>query len=247
MKTTTGLRRAGTAALVIGALAITGCTAWRLDQARSLARASEPYRQAGQPGGPRLLVVGDSTAVGTGASAPEHSLPGLIGRRWPDANIDNRAQDGATFAALPTQLAVDGRYDVVLVMAGGNDVIRLRDFAQVRADIERTLALAHERAPTVVVMPAGNVGNAPFFWPPLSWWLSSRARELHAAASAASVRSGAIYVNLYRERAQDPFVRQPQLHAADGLHPSDAGYRQWWSELETQAAFAQRLGRAAAR
>jgi lysophospholipase L1-like esterase len=94
-------------------------------------------------------------------------------------------------------------------------------------------------------MPAGNVGNAPFFPPPLSWWMSSRACELHVAIAAASARSGAIYVNLYRERAQDPFVQQPDLHAADGLHPSEAGYRQWWSELEAQAAFGQRLAGAA--
>jgi len=238
-------RRAGTAVLIVGALTVTGCAAWRLGEARALARASEPYRQPGQDGAPRLLVIGDSTAVGTGASAPTRSLPGLIGQRWPRIGIDNRAQDGATFAALPAQLAPDGRYDVVLVMAGGNDVIRLRDFAQVRADIERALALAHERAPTVVVMPAGNVGNAPFFPPPLSWWMSSRACELHVAIAAASARSGAIYVNLYRERAQDPFVQQLDLHAADGLHPSEAGYRQWWSELEAQAAFGQRLAGAA--
>lgn len=235
-------------ALVAGALVVTGCTAWRIEQARSLARASEPYRQAGQPGAPRWLVVGDSTAVGTGASDARFSVPGLIGQRMPDATIDNRARDGATFADLPQQLAtVEGRYDVVLVMAGGNDVIRLRNMDEVRGDIARTLAAAHERAPMVIVMPAGNIGNAPFFWPPLSWWMSARAREMHRAVATASARSGAVYVNLYRERASDPFVQRPELNAADGLHPSDAGYRQWRSELETQTGIAPRVVLASAR
>jgi hypothetical protein len=67
--------------------------------------------------------------------------------------------------------------------------------------------------------------------------MTSRSRQLHAAVAQASARNGATYVNLFRERAQDPFVQQPQLNAADGLHPSDAGYRQWWSELETQAGW----------
>jgi lysophospholipase L1-like esterase len=240
-------RWAGALLLLAGALAVTGCTAWRLEQARALARASEPYRQAGQTGGPRWLVVGDSTAVGTGATDARYSVPGLIGQRMPDATIDNRARDGATFADLPSQLAAaDGRYDVVLVMAGGNDVMRLRDMDEVRRDITRTLAAAHERAPAVIVMPAGNVGNAPFFWPPLSWWMTARAREMHRAIAQASARNGSLYVNLFRERAADPFVQRPELNAVDGLHPSDAGYRQWWSELETQAGITPRLVLAAA-
>jgi lysophospholipase L1-like esterase len=232
--------------LVGGGVFLAGCTAWRAGEARALARASEPHRQAGANGGPRLLIVGDSTAVGTGASSPAASLAGLIGARTPDATIHNRARDGATWADLPGQLSgvAGGGYDIALLMAGGNDVIRLRDMAAVRADIERSIALAREHATTVVVMPAGNVGNAPFFLPPVSWWMTARARGLHAAVAAASQAQGAVYVNLFRERDDDPFAQRRELHAADGLHPSDAGYALWWQALDAQAAFTQRLATA---
>ena len=232
------------AALALAVLALAGCTVWRAGEARALARASEPFRQAGSAGAPRVLVVGDSTAVGTGASDPAFSVAGRIGARFPAATIDNQARDGATWADLPGQLAraSAGGYDIALLMAGGNDVIRLRDMADVRADIERSIALARERAATVVVMPAGNVGNAPFFWPPLSGWMTARARELHAAVAAASQAQGAVYVNLFREREDDPFAQQRDLHAADGLHPSDAGYALWWRALDAQAGFSERLG-----
>lgn len=227
-------------------LALAGCTAWRVGEARALARASEPHRQTGAADGPRLLIVGDSTAVGTGASSPATSLAGLIGARVPAATIHNRARDGATWADVPGQLsgAPGDGYDVALLMAGGNDVIRLRDMAAVRADIERSIALARERAATVVVMPAGNVGNAPFFLPPVSWWMTARARELHAAVAAACQAQGAVYVNLFRERDDDPFAQRRELHAADGLHPSDAGYALWWQALDAQAAFTRRLATA---
>lgn len=232
-------------AIVLGTavLLLAGCAAWRVEQARSLARASEPYRHAGEAGAPRLLVVGDSTAVGTGATAPDFSVAGRIGARFPAATIDNRARDGATWADVPGQLggAPGAGYDIALLMAGGNDVVRLRDMAAVRADIERSIALARERAATVVVMPAGNVGNAPFFWAPLSWWMTSRARDLHAAVAAACQAQGAVYVNLFREAEDDPFAQRRDLHAADGLHPSDAGYALWWETLDTQAALTQRL------
>jgi lysophospholipase L1-like esterase len=41
----------------------------------------------------RPLVVGDSTAVGTGASSPLHSLPGLISTDYSHLEIVNRAAD----------------------------------------------------------------------------------------------------------------------------------------------------------
>jgi lysophospholipase L1-like esterase len=48
-------------------------------------------------------------------------------------------------------------------------------------------------------------------------------------------------VNLFRESDDDPFVQRPGLNAADGLHPSDAGYRAWFGELMVQADLPQRL------
>jgi lysophospholipase L1-like esterase len=127
------------------------------------------------------------------------------------------------------------------VMAGGNDVIRLRDFDAVRADLDRVLASARERGGQVLLMPAGNVGNAPFFLPPLSWWMTARARTLHAQARAAAAAQGVLLVNLFQPADEDPFVQQPGLHAADGLHPSDAGYAAWRRTLDAQAALSQRL------
>jgi lysophospholipase L1-like esterase len=197
--------------------------------------------------GLRLLIVGDSTAVGTGASAPQHSLAGLIARAHPRLQIDNRARDGATFADLPAQLAGDAHYALVLVQAGGNDVIRLRNLDRVRQDIDRTLALAHARADQVLLMPAGNVGNAAFFFPPLSWWMTQRSRTLHDHLRAAAAHSGATYIDLFKERQDDPFVQCKGLTAADGLHPSDAGYALWLEELRRQASLDSRLAAGRAR
>lgn len=224
-----------TAAVV---LVTSGCAAWRIGQAAELARRSEPLQQTPANATLRLLVVGDSTAVGTGASAPQASLAGLLARDHPRLRIDNRARDGATFADVVGQLAGSERYDLVLVQAGGNDVIRLRDVEAVGADIERVTTLARARSDRVLLMPAGNVGNAPFFFAPVSWWMTARARTLHGLVRASAGRHGAVYVNLFKDKADDPFVTRPGLHAVDGLHPSDAGYRLWFDELMAQAALA---------
>jgi lysophospholipase L1-like esterase len=195
----------------------------------------------------RMLNEGDSTGVGTGASAPRASLAGLLARDHPRLWIENRARDGATFSGAADQLARDGRFDIVLVLVGGNDVIRLRAPDSLRAYIERTVVLARERAEVVVLMPAGNVGNAPFFLPPLSWEMTQRARLLHDLVRDVAQRRAVTYVNLFHERDDDPFVQRPLLHARDGLHPSDAGYLEWYRTLLLQADLAERLSAARAR
>jgi lysophospholipase L1-like esterase len=227
-------------------LAVCARTGWRLHESVELTRLSTPLQRPLAQPFLRLLIVGDSTAVGTGASVPEASVAGLLAQRFPGLQIDNRARDGATFSELMAQLDGDERFDMVLVMAGGNDVVRLRGLEALQEDIERVMQRAGERANLVVLMPAGNVGNAPFFVAPVSWLMTWRSRRLHAIANEAASHHGAVLVNLFRESANDPFVRQQELNATDGLHPSDAGYRVWFGELMAQAALPRRLSAALA-
>lgn len=91
-------------------------------------------------------------------------------------------------------------------------------------------------------MPVGNVGNAPFFFAPLSWLMTSRSRKLHAFVREAASRHGAVVVNLFHERQDAPFVQRPELNSYDGLHPNDAGYRVWYSELLAQTTLPKLLG-----
>jgi lysophospholipase L1-like esterase len=236
-------RHVVTVAILAGAaLAVTsGCAVWRVQRSAELARASEPFQN--NPDNPvvRVLIVGDSTAVGTGASSGRESLAGLMARQQPRAQIENRARDGAKFADVLAQLVGEQRFDVVLVQAGGNDVIRLRGLDALQTDIDRVADRARELADTVVLMPAGNVGNAPFFVAPVSWWMTQRSRALHRLVRESAARTGAVYVNLFHERSDDPFVSNPELNASDGLHPSDAGYVVWFEQLQVQAGLSQKL------
>lgn len=218
-----------------------GCAASRIGEAVALSQRSEPLQQVPPEAVQRLLIVGDSTGVGSGASSAQSSLAGLIARVHPRLHIDNRSRDGATFAEVVQQLAGEERHDVILVLAGGNDVTRLRALDAVRADIDRVASMASARAAYVVLMPAGNVGNARFFVPPVSWLMTSRSRTLHDLVRAASTRYQVAYVNLFLEPETDPFVTDPHLTAADGLHPSDAGYLVWYRELLAQTDFGNRL------
>jgi lysophospholipase L1-like esterase len=228
------------AALVV--ITTSGCAVWRIKQSVELARNSEPYQLVPAGATATLLVVGDSTAVGTGASAPAASVAGLISRDHPRLTIVNRARDGARFSDIAAQLESEEKFDAVLVLGGGNDVIRFTRDELLEQDIARTAELARTRARLVVFMPAGNVGSSPFFFQPWSWLMTQRSRKLHGFVQQAAADNGALYVNLFQEKADDPFAQRPdELHARDGLHPSDAGYRLWYGELKTQVGFSDRL------
>ena len=228
-----------------GVVAVTtGCVVQRLSVAKDLADQATPFEAAVEQPTRRLLVVGDSTGVGTGAAQPRASVAGLIAAAHPTWLVHNRAENGAKFEDVVRQLkAVQKRYDLVLVLAGGNDVIRLTPADELQASIASTVRLAQARASVVVLMPSGDVGHSPFFPPPVSWLMSRRSKALHAMVQQIASESGARYVRLLQPANTDPFALEPQrMHAADGLHPSGDGYAQWFEQLEAQGGLAPAPG-----
>lgn len=251
------MKRANIAALtglslVAGLAAGTaGYAALRLARSAKLAARDHAYDRFAEAEGSRLLVIGDSTGSGAGASDPQFSLPGLLSRANPSLTVTNHAQPGARFENFLAQLEGDEPFDAVLVLGGGNDVIRMTGFGDLRHTVERVAQRARVRAGIVVFMPPGNLGNARPFLPPWDWWMAYRSRRLNAIVSEVARANGALCVSLYQEREDDPFARHPRrMHARDGLHPSDAGYELWQRELETQvqlSAKLRKIGRTAAR
>ncbi|MCC6195343.1 MAG: hypothetical protein IT518_12820 [Burkholderiales bacterium] len=88
---------ASPAPLAVAALA--GATAalgvWRWLQFTASMRAGDEladhavaFARDGKAHAPKVLVVGDSTGVGTGAARPEESIAGLLGASYPDVAID---------------------------------------------------------------------------------------------------------------------------------------------------------------
>ncbi len=216
-----------------------------MTEAMQLSRSSVPLQQHPDDARLRMLIVGDSTGVGTGAASPMGSVAGYLAQEYPRLHIDNRSKDGARFAQVIQQLAAPQaageRYDLVLIMAGGNDVIRATSETRLRRDLAMVFDLAAQIADETLVMPPGNVGNAPFFFAPLSGVMSRRSENLHMVVKEVATAKGVGYVNLYQPRELDPFVTDIGLNAADGLHPSERGYALWYQELMRQTAWAEQL------
>lgn len=236
----------GALAVLAGLAAATaGYAALHLRRSAKLAAGGgRTFSREARPEGARLLVVGDSRAAGIGASAPECSLPGLLARANPSLTVVNRAFEAADFAATAAQLEGGERFDAVLVMVGANDVLRPSSGTGLREAVDEVARRARRTADLVVFLPPGNLGSLRFLLPPWNWWARWRSRRLEALIAEAAQARGALCVSLFRDARDDPFARHPKpLHAADGLHPNDAGYELWQRELETQVQLSARLRR----
>ena len=192
-------------------------------------------RDRGALGGPRVLVVGDSTGVGVGAGEPSASLAGLLARDFDTATIDNRAVAGACIADVLGQLdRLDptARYDVALVHAGGNDVLKRARVRALGTDARAVLDRLRGRVRHVVWFGSANVGLSRLFLPPIGGLVTQRMRRAHGVLRTAVEQDGGIFVDYFREAGCDPYSHRPdRYYASDGVHPSRAAYRYCYQVL----------------
>lgn len=219
-------------AALAGATAALGVWRWlrfvaSMRAGDELADRAVAYAREGKPHAPKILVVGDSTGVGTGAARPEESIAGLLGAAHPEVTIVNRARNGArTFDAIMQLVAEgDARYDLVLMHVGGNDVLRGTAVRALEPQVHAMMHRARRLSRNVVVTTLPNIGLLPMFFPPLSWWFSRQSRVVCGMFAEAASRHGVHYVDFFRPDETEHFCRRSPYFACDGLHPSSALYR----------------------
>ena len=151
--------------------------------------------------------------------------------------IVNHARDGARSTDIPAQIeASTGHFDLMLVFAGGNDVIRLSSYEAVLLAAEYTLDVASSRSDHVAVVPPADVGTAPLWVWPLDVVFSRRAETVRRAWQyAMRERTNVHLVDLRMPRDRDPFRIAPRrYYSPDGIHPSADGYALWFAQITRQ-------------
>lgn len=181
----------------------------------------------------RILVIGDSTGVGTGTS-PEFSIAGQLGSDFPDASIQNESVNGWKVAdALQNFPDVPAKsFGIVLLQIGANDIMRgtpLPKFCEALDGLFKKSAAAGKR---VLALHSGNIGLAPFFPWPLSSIMRARTLRYRSEYRRIASANGVTYVDLYHEAADDPFQGKDEFYAADLLHLSAKGYGEWYRSVK---------------
>jgi lysophospholipase L1-like esterase len=190
-----------------------------------------------------VLLLGDSTGVGVGAVLPRHTLAGLLADACPQVQVVNRSRNGArvadALAALPAlrdALPADGeRFDLALLLLGGNDALRGTPRRQLAADAAALLAGLRGIATRTVWLGCPDIGASPLLPPPLSWGMRWRTGRTVALLRGLARAEGVAYHDFFDPPAGDTHARRAgTCFADDGLHPSAAGYRHCFASLVSQ-------------
>jgi acyl-CoA thioesterase I len=175
--------------------------------------------------GPLWVALGDSTAQGLGASAPDHGYVGqllveLNAREGGPWRVVNLSVTGARIADVVREqvpkLADAGEPAMITCAAGANDVIRF-GFPRVR-DALRALIDELPRDAILATVPQG--------------LLPRRTQELNRIIRALAPAAGLRVADVWAHTGP-PWQGK---YAADDFHPNDNGYADWC------AAFADELG-----
>jgi lysophospholipase L1-like esterase len=184
------------------------------------------------PGEPvRVLVAGDSAAVGYGTDRADQTPPGLIGiglSHVLDCPVDVRsvAVVGAQTSDLPGQLEVglEHKPDVVVIIVGANDVthrVRPRVSARRLGAVVRDLT---SRDIEVVVGTCPDLGLVRPLQQPLRWYAHQVSAHLAKRQTVAVARNGGRSVSLGELLGRLFLEHHDTMFGADRFHPSARGY-----------------------
>lgn len=202
-------------------------------EVQRLPDAARPWE--GELAGPRrlrLLVVGDSTAAGTGAATQEEALPGSLAREiqartgrgvlWRSVG-----ENGATverFLDRHLSTALSRPADLVFVSLGANDALKARSARAFARELHVLLETVSDRMPTARIV----MSNLPIFIrfellpEPTRSTLYRHSRNLERAAREVIARNPRWMIT---DRVPPPYG--PDFFASDGFHPSASGYADW--------------------
>ncbi len=176
----------------------------------------------------RILILGDSSAAGVGASTQAEALSGQLAEQLA-AHVDTEwqlwAKNGYTsqdiLAVLDTKTAEP--FDAVLISIGVNDITGGLSQARWLA-LQRTLIekLSHSfSAKRIIFSSLPPMQHFPALPQPLRWVLGQRVKQFNRALQQLIGQ----YPNC--QMVKNDLPMQAHFMASDGFHPSATSYTIW--------------------
>lgn len=199
------------------------------------AAAAVPYSQENSNATFRILIIGDSTVVGTGAEDPQHSVAGYLGADFPNAELVNLGVNGTRTHGLIERFEgiQDQHFDLILIHTGGNDIVYNTDRTELAKDLATVLDLAKNIGDEVLLLSCGDVGTGLLFPFGTRWIFTARTKAVREIFMPLAESKGVHYVDLFRSPKDDHFAQDPdRYYSPDYFHPSGAGYRDWYEHVK---------------
>jgi lysophospholipase L1-like esterase len=206
----------------------------RLSINKSLGIHTKPF-SSNEEHSEKILILGDSTAVGTGAASVNDSIAGRLAHDFPKAQIVNRAVNGACIRDLPKQILgmEHTTFMMIIVSVGGNDVWHLSRTKTIEETLLTIFPKLQAMSPKrVFFLTYNNISRGPLFPSWISWFLSMHAARIEKSITQCAQQYRVPVICLFEDTVDNPFLRIPEkLFAADGIHPNSDGYRLWYNHM----------------
>lgn len=165
-----------------------------------------------------LLALGDSLTAGYGLAEGEGLVPQLqtwLQAQGADVVVVNAGVSGDTTAGGLSRLdwSLTPDVDAVMVLLGGNDLLRGLPVAEVRSNLDAILTGIGAKGLPVLLIPMQSAQN---FGPDYKTAFDATYPELAA-------KHGAVLANPYFAALGADLSALGDLMQADGIHPSKAG------------------------
>lgn len=175
-----------------------------------------------------ILVIGESTAAGVGASHTDYSLgANLFNSFNQEFTLMNLGKNGLKAEKLKSLLqhGLDNKtrkFDIMVIMIGANDCFKFTPPHKFLKQLEDFIELGQSQLGTVhfVIPSIPPVHQFPAIPGLLRFFLGWHRKLLAGIASAISSKSSTVSF-LELEHSFDPM-----FYAEDGIHPSDQGYQE---------------------
>jgi lysophospholipase L1-like esterase len=211
---------------------------------------SGSFGDAGRPS-LRLLMLGDSSAVGLGVDETQETVGGrlseLIASTGRRVELDSVAVSGSRAADLAPQVSralVRRAPDIAVILIGSNDAIHFTPLDDVERHIAGAVRRLREAGSAVVVGTCPDLGAARNFAQPLRELVGWAGRRVAVVSEQAAVQAGGVAVDL-AARTGPVFRADPGTLSEDCFHPSADGYQLWALALYPAVYEAARTVRAA--
>lgn len=189
----------------------------------------------GDPARPskRYLVMGDSTAVGTGASRLETTFPYQCAEQIASGgfcvHVVNIARTGARVADVLRDQApqiAKQKPDFITISAGANDATHFTSADEYASAWRPLLAALTASRARVLIANTPDMTVVPALPPGIAQLVGRRAAEQNRCLGTLTRGAAVTTVDLFHDGKLDPRV-DPHYYAADLFHPADHGYAVW--------------------
>lgn len=180
----------------------------------------------------RLLIVGDSSALGVGTSHQEEALLGHMRKRLSQTNTVHWSVDAKTGATTADTIArlsksPQQKFDIVSVSLGVNDITGLVPKSVWLGRFSNLLDLIERKFQADVICVSGipKMQYFPLLPQPLRWVVGKQAQRFdRALRKLVAQRTGCRFVEL-------DFEPDISLMSIDGFHPGPKIYAEWGGKV----------------